>query len=242
MINVSSHALGAWVPPGESARPIYSAITGKVVAQSGGGALNFAEMLEYGKSVGGPNLRKMGFHDRAYMLKNIAIYLNERRKELYELSYETGATLADHRFDIDGGIGTLFVFSSKGRREMPDGNVYLDGNLERLGAEGNFLGQHVAVPVAGVAVHINAFNFPVWGMLEKLAPTLLAGVPAIVKPATSTSYVTEHAVRLMLESGLLPEGAVQFVAGGTGDLLDRLGPQDVVRRHRRLPPFAAQHP
>ncbi|MGR3364713.1 MAG: phenylacetic acid degradation bifunctional protein PaaZ, partial [Maritimibacter harenae] len=131
-------------------------------------------------------------------------------------------------FDIDGGIGTLFVFASKGRREMPDGHVYLDGDVEQFSRHGTFKGQHICTPMQGVAIHINAYNFPVWGMLEKLAPTLLAGMPAIVKPATATSYVTELCVRLMLESGLLPEGAVQFVAGGTGDMLDRLTCQDVV--------------
>jgi len=228
LMNVHSYAAGAWIAPGDSARPIYSAVTGKVIAEAGGSPLDIAGMLDFAKLKGGPALRAMGFHDRAAMLKQLALHLNERREALYEISYDTGATLGDHKFDIDGGIGTLFVFSSKGRREMPDGNVYLDGNLERFGREGSFLGQHVAVPLHGVAVHINAFNFPVWGMLEKLAPTLLAGVPAIVKPATATSYVTELAVKMMLESGLLPEGALQFIAGGTGDLLDRLGPQDVV--------------
>ncbi len=227
-MKVHSFAAGAWIAPGEGARPIHSAISGKVIAEAGGSALDFGQMLDFAKSKGGPALRAMGFHDRAAMLKQLALYLNERRDALYEISYDTGATLGDHRFDIDGGIGTLFVYSSKGRREMPDGNVYLDGGLERFGREGSFLGQHVAVPLQGVAVHINAFNFPVWGMLEKLSPCLLAGVPAIVKPATATSYVTEAAVRMILESGLLPEGAVQFIAGSTGDLLDRLGPQDVV--------------
>ncbi|GGD47079.1 phenylacetic acid degradation bifunctional protein PaaZ [Sinisalibacter lacisalsi] len=227
-LKVHSYAAGDWIAPGSAARPIHSAVSGKVIAESGGGALDFARMLDFAKSKGGPALRAMGFHERATMLKQLALYLNERREALYEISYDTGATLGDHKFDIDGGIGTLFVFSSKGRREMPDGNVYLDGDLERFGKTGSFMGQHVAVPLHGVAVHINAFNFPVWGMLEKLAPTLLAGVPAIVKPATATAYVTELAVRMMLESGLLPEGALQFIAGDTGDLLDRLGGQDVV--------------
>ncbi|RME15567.1 MAG: aldehyde dehydrogenase family protein, partial [Alphaproteobacteria bacterium] len=228
VLKVASFAAGAWVPAGEGARPIRSAITGKVIAEAGGAALDFGKMLEYGKSVGGPALRAMGFRERAAMLKELALYLNERRQALYDISYDTGATLGDHRFDIDGGIGTLFVYASKGRREMPDGQVYLDGGLERLGREGHFMGQHVAVPLHGVAVHINAFNFPVWGMLEKLAPTLLAGMPAIVKPATATCYVTERAVRMIVESGILPEGAVQFIAGGTGNLLDLLGGQDVV--------------
>ncbi|GKY87209.1 phenylacetic acid degradation bifunctional protein PaaZ [Sinisalibacter aestuarii] len=225
---VASFAAGEWIAPGSGARPIYSAISGKVIAEAGGGALDFAQMLDFGKSTGGPALRAMGFHERAAMLKALALYLQERREALYDISYDTGATLGDHKFDIDGGIGTLFVFSSKGRREMPDGQIYLDGGLERFGRAGSFMGQHVAVPLQGIAVHINAFNFPLWGMLEKLAPTLLAGVPAIVKPATATSYVTELAVRMILESGILPDGALQFIAGGTGDLLDRLGGQDVV--------------
>src|SRR5690606_1522062 len=138
------------------------------------------------------------------------------------------ATKADSMIDIDGGIGTLFAYSSKGRRELPDDTVYVEGALEQLSRGGNFLGQHVATSLQGVAVHINAFNFPVWGMLEKLAPTLLAGVPAIVKPASATAWLAEAAFRMIVESGLLPEGAVQFVAGGLGDLLDRLSGQDVV--------------
>lgn len=228
VLKVASFAAGDWLEPGAGARPILSAITGKVIAEAGDGALDYGKMLDFGKSVGGPALRAMTFHQRAAMLKALALYLNARREALYELSYDTGATLADHRFDIDGGIGTLFVFASKGRREMPDGQVYLDGGLEQFGKTGSFMGQHVAVPLDGIAVHINAFNFPLWGMLEKLAPTLLAGVPAIVKPATATSYVTEAAVRMIIESGILPAGALQFIAGGTGDLLDRLGGQDVV--------------
>jgi oxepin-CoA hydrolase/3-oxo-5,6-dehydrosuberyl-CoA semialdehyde dehydrogenase len=170
----------------------------------------------------------MTFHERAKMLKALGQYLTEHKQKLYDISFSTGATQGDHGFDIDGGIGTLFVFASKGRREMPDGHVYLDGDVEQFSRHGTFKGQHICTPMQGVAIHINAYNFPVWGMLEKLAPTLLAGMPAIVKPATATSYVTELCVRLMLESGLLPEGALQFVAGGTGDMLDRLTCQDVV--------------
>ena len=155
----------------------------------------------------------MTFHDRARMLKALAQYLSARKNELYELSYLTGATKSDSWIDIDGGIGTTFVFASKGRREMPDAHVYLDGDVEMLSRHGSFVGQHVCTPLQGVAVHINAFNFPVWGMLEKLAPTLLAGMPAIVKPATVTGYLTEAAFRMIIESGLLPDGAVQLVSG-----------------------------
>lgn len=225
---VSSFAAGRWIAPDANAREIESAITGEIIARAGNAALDVQGMLDHARAVGGPNLRRLTFHDRARMLKALALHLQEHKQRLYDLSYDTGATLSDHRFDIDGGIGTTFVYASKGRREMPDGHVYIDGAVERLSREGTFLGQHVCTPLLGVAVHINAYNFPVWGMLEKLAPTLLAGVPAIVKPATATCYVTEACVRLILEAGILPEGAVQFVAGGLGDMLDRLTCQDAV--------------
>jgi len=224
---IRSFASGAWVDPVEP-RPIMSAVTGEVIAEAGSGAVDFAAMLDHARTVGGPALRAMTFHDRAHRLKALAQYLNERRDGLYALSFMTGATKPDSLIDIDGGIATLFVYSSKGRREMPDAHVYVDGNIEQLSRSGAFLGQHICTPLQGVAVHINAFNFPVWGMLEKLAPTLLAGVPAIVKPATATSYLTETCFRLMIDSGIFPDGAIQLVAGGTGDLLDRLDCQDVV--------------
>lgn len=228
MLDVQSFAAGQWINPGAGARNIASAITGEVIAQAGNDALGVQQMLSYARDVGGPALRKLTFHDRARMLKALALYLMERKQALYELSYDTGATLSDHKIDVDGGIGTMMVFASKGRREMPDGHVYLDGAPEQLGRTGQFMGRHICTPLQGVAVHINAFNFPVWGMLEKLAPTLLAGVPAIVKPATATCYVTEACVRMMLESGLLPEGALQLVSGGLGDMLDHLECQDAV--------------
>ena len=199
-----------------------------MIAQAGNDALDAGAMLGFAREHGGPALRAMTFHDRARMLKALALHLMEHKQALYDLSYDTGATLSDHKIDVDGGIGTMLVFASKGRREMPDAHVYLDGAPEQLGREGQFMGRHICTPLQGVAVHINAFNFPVWGMLEKLAPTLLAGVPAIVKPATATCYVTEHCVRLMLDSGLLPKGALQFVSGGLGDMLDLLGCQDAV--------------
>lgn len=225
---IHSFAAGEWVAPGKGARPIASAITGEIIAEAGNDALDVQAMLEHARNTGGPALRAMSFHDRARMLKALALHLSEHKQALYDISFDTGATQADHLIDIDGGIGTMFVFASKGRREMPDGHVYLDGEVEQLSRGGSFLGRHVCTPLHGVAVHINAFNFPVWGMLEKLAPTLLAGVPAIVKPATASCYVTEAAVRLMLESGILPEGALQLVSGGLGDMLERLGCQDVV--------------
>lgn len=226
-LNVHSFAAGQWVSPDASARSIENAVTGEVIAQAGS-ILDATAMLEYARSMGGPALRAMNFHDRARMLKALAAHLGNYKKALYDLSFATGATQSDHLIDIDGGIGTMFVFASKGRREMPDGHIYVDGEVEQLSRNGTFLGQHVCTPLQGVAVHINAFNFPVWGMLEKLAPTLLAGVPAIVKPATATCYVTELAIKIMLDSGILPAGALQLVSGGLGDMLDHLGHQDVV--------------
>ena len=228
MFKVESFAAGAWVGPGSNATPLHNAFNGALIGHAGGASLDVEAMRHYAKSVGGPALRAMTFHDRARMLKALAQYLNERKADLYTLSYLTGATKSDSWIDIDGGIGTVFVFASKGRREMPDARIYLDGDIEALSRQGSFVGQHVCTPLKGVAIHINAFNFPVWGMLEKLAPTLLAGVPAIIKPATSTGYLAEAAFRMMLESGLLPDGAVQFISGGTGDLLSRLDAQDVV--------------
>ncbi len=228
VLDIKSYACGEWIAPGAGARTIADAVTGEPFATAGNAALDVAEMRAFARATGGPALRAMGFHDRAKMLKTLATHLNTVKEELYQLSYRTGATLADSKIDIDGGIGTMFVFASKGRREMPDGQVYLDGDVEQLSRSGSFLGQHIYTPLHGVAVHINAFNFPVWGMLEKLAPTLLAGVPAIVKPATDTCYVTEACVRAMIDSGILPAGAVQLITGGTGNLLDLLDCQDVV--------------
>jgi oxepin-CoA hydrolase/3-oxo-5,6-dehydrosuberyl-CoA semialdehyde dehydrogenase len=226
--NVQSFVAGDWLAPDSSARDIRDAVTGEVIARAGRAQVDAGSMIDHALSVGAPALRAMPFHDRARMLKALALYLQEHKQVLYDLSFSTGATQKDHLIDVDGGIGTMLVFAAKGRREMPDGHVYLDGAVEQLSRGGSFVGRHVCTPLQGVAVHINAFNFPVWGMLEKLAPTLLAGVPAIVKPATTTCYVTEACVRLMLESGILPNGTIQLVTGGLGDLLDHLGPQDVV--------------
>ena len=228
MQRVESFAKGAWVPAGSGARPIADAATGAVIAEAGNDALDVAGMIAFAREVGGPALRALDFHDRARMLKALALHLNERKEALYDISYSTGATKADHGFDIDGGIGTLFVFASKGRRELPQGQVLVDGAWEPLGKSGTFGGQHIYRSRRGVALHVNAFNFPVWGMLEKIAPALLAGMPSIVKPATATAHVTELAVRLMLEAGVLPEGALQLIAGGVGDALDHLGAQDCV--------------
>lgn len=226
--DIKSFAAGQWVASDTAAKEIFSAVSGQLIARAGNGSLDVELMLDHARSEGGPSLRAMTFHERAKMIKALALYLGEHKQKLYDISFSTGATQKDHLIDIDGGIGTMFVFASKGRREMPNAQVYLDGDVEQLSRNGTFLGQHICTSLQGVAVHINAFNFPVWGMLEKLAPTLLAGVPAIVKPATSSCYVTELAVQIMLESGLLPQGALQLVSGGLGDMLDRLTSQDVV--------------
>jgi len=228
LLNVNSFIAGKWVVAGDGAREIENAVTGEIMARAGNSALDTEALLAHAREVGGPALRAMSFHDRARMIKALALHLNENKQALYDLSFASGGTQSDHVIDIDGGIGTLFVFASKGRRELPDSHVFLDGEIEVLSKGGDFLGQHICTSLQGVAVHINAFNFPVWGMLEKLAPTLLAGVPAIVKPATATCYITELAVKLMIDSGHLPEGALQLVTGGLGNTLDRLTCQDVV--------------
>ena len=217
-----------WIPGEGNLAELASAIDGAPVALAGSGGLDFDAMLAHAREVGGPALRRMTFHDRARMLKGLGLAIMARKEELYALNYLTGATRKDGWIDIEGGAGTLFSFSSKGRRELPDAHVLMDGPLEPLSKSGTFVGQHIYTPLQGAAVHINAFNFPVWGMLEKLAPTLLAGVPAIVKPASATSYLTEAAFRVMIESGLLPPGAVQLIVGGVGDLFDHLTGQDVV--------------
>ena len=228
MLRPASYANARWIEPGAASRAIHGPVTGIKIAEAGGAPLDVQAMLDWARDTGGPALRAMTFHERAKMLKALALYISERKEELYALNPLTGATRCDGAVDIDGGIGTMLVIASKGRREMPDGHVYVDGGIEGLSRDGSFIGQHICLPLQGVAVHINAFNFPVWGMLEKLAPTLLAGMPAIVKPATQTCYLTEACFRMIIESGLLPEGAVQLVIGGVGDMLDRLGPQDVV--------------
>jgi len=217
-----------WVEGDGDGTTLVSAVDGAAIARITSQGIDFAAMLGHARGVGGPGLRRLTFHQRGDMLKALAKYLNEHKREFYALSTQTGATKADSWIDIDGGISTLFVFSSKGRREMPNDVVYLDGPPEVLGRNGTFAGQHIFTPKLGAAVHINAFNFPCWGMLEKLAPTLLAGVPAIVKPASSTAYLTELMVRRIIESGILPEGSLQLVCGSVGDLFDHLTCQDTV--------------
>ncbi len=227
-MKLRSYAQGEWFTSKSDGADVRDASTGEIIGQVSSEGLNFKEMLEYGRDVGGPVLRKMTFHERAIMLKDVGVALSKFKDELYKVSYETGATKGDTWIDVDGGISTFFVYSSKGRRELPNQPWYIDGDVEQLSRNGTFIGQHIMVPRRGVALHINAFNFPVWGMMEKLAPTLLAGMPAIIKPASSTARLTELAVAYMIDSGVLPAGALQLICGRTGDIFDHLTCQDIV--------------
>ena len=228
MTKIESYVRGEWVAGTGNGRTVYSAIDGSEIGLVTSNGIDFKEVLAYGRRFGGPALRKLTFHERAMMLKQMAVYLNERRKELYPISSLTGATKGDSWVDIDGGIGTFFVYSGKGRRDFPNETFHVDGPMEHLSKNGTFVGRHICVPLEGVATHINAFNFPCWGMLEKLAPTFLAGMPAIIKPATPSCYLTQAMVKMMIESKILPDGALQLICGSTGDLLDHVTEQDVV--------------
>ncbi|MBY8863779.1 phenylacetic acid degradation bifunctional protein PaaZ [Nocardia sp. CA2R105] len=223
-----SYAGGHWYTAPDEGTSLHSAVDGSVVARISSTGLDTAHMVDYGRTVAGPALAQLTFHERAAALKALGAYLLERKDEFYALSSATGATTRDSAIDIDGGIGTLLSYASKARRELPNHTVYLDGAVEQLGKKGTFVGQHIFTSRRGVAVQINAFNFPVWGFLEKLAPTFIAGVPSIVKPASQTAYLTELVVRRIIESGLLPEGALQLVCGSVGSLLEHLSGQDSV--------------
>ena len=218
---------GRWLGA-EPAALLHSAIDGSAVAHTHAERPDFAEAVDHAHRVGVPALLALDFQQRAARLRALAAYLAERKETLYALSRHTGATRADGWIDIEGGTGTLFAYAGFGAGELPSGNVVHEGPVLPLGKQGGFAGTHILVPRRGVAVHINAFNFPVWGLLEKFAPSFLAGMPCIAKPATATSYLTEALVRLMHDSGLLPAGSLQLVIGGTGDLLDRLTESDVV--------------
>jgi oxepin-CoA hydrolase/3-oxo-5,6-dehydrosuberyl-CoA semialdehyde dehydrogenase len=227
---LQSYVQGAWWSPAEgvAGAEVLDASTGEVVARVSSEGLDLGAALEYARTVGQRSLGALTFHQRAVLLKQLALALTERKEELYELSYKTGATKTDSWVDIDGGIGVLFTYSGKGRRELPNARVQLDGPLEALSKDGSFLGRHIRTTLPGVAVQINAFNFPVWGALEKLAPAFLAGMPSVIKPATPGAYVAEHMVRIMVESGLLPEGSVQLVSGSIRDVLDHARLGDIV--------------
>lgn len=227
-MKLASFVRGQWMETGPDAVEIRSAVTGDVVAQAVSGGLDMREVLAYARNTGGPALRRLTFHQRADLLKKLAQYLTERKEQLYKLSFQTGATRTDSMIDVDGGIGTLFVYAGKGRRELPNSTFLIDGAPEQLGKAGTFAGQHIVTSLHGVAVHINAFNFPCWGLLEKMAPALLAGMPVVTKPATITSYVAHALAQMIAESKILPDGAFQFIVGPTGDLFDHLTCQDVV--------------
>jgi oxepin-CoA hydrolase/3-oxo-5,6-dehydrosuberyl-CoA semialdehyde dehydrogenase len=225
---LESYAAGRWYAASTEGHPLLDAATGEEVARISSAGLDLGAMAHHARTVGGPAIRELTFHERALLLKELATHLTGLKDEFYELSLATGATRRDSMIDIDGGFGTVFSYSSKGRRELPNAHVACDGDLEQLGRTGIFLGQHVWTSRPGVAVQINAFNFPVWGMLEKLAPAFIAGLPSIVKPASQTAYLTELVVRRIVESGILPEGSLQLLSGSAGDLLDHLGVQDSV--------------
>ncbi len=212
----------------ESLTPLYSALDSTVIYHTHAEKIDFDEALTFARKTGIKTLMRQTFQERAATLKALALYLMERKEELYEISYQTGATRQDSWVDVEGGIGTLFAYASMGSRELPSSNVLHEGPAIALGKRGGFAGTHILVPRGGVAVHINAFNFPVWGLLEKFAPSFLAAMPCIAKPATATSYLTHAAVKMMVDSNLLPGGALQLVIGSTGDLLDRLGGFDAV--------------
>ncbi len=224
---LQSYIAGRWVGE-EAGAELASAIDGRTISHAHADTVDFAEALDHARRVGARSLLALDFQQRAARLKAIAAYLNERKEALYTISRHTGATRGDGWVDIEGGTGTLYAYASMGSHELPSGNLVHEGPALTLGKKGQFAGTHILVPRGGLAVHINAFNFPVWGLLEKFAPSFLAGMPCIAKPATSTSYLTEAMVRLVVESGLVPDGALQLVIGSTGDLLDRLDGADMV--------------
>lgn len=224
---IQSYIGGRW-QGAEAATALRSAIDGKTISHTHAESIDFAEAVEHARRKGLPALMALDFQERALRLKALAKYLMEHKEQLYSVSAHTGATKVDSWIDIDGGAGTLFAYASIGSNELPSGNLVHEGPAFPLGKKGGFSGTHVLVPRGGLAVHINAFNFPIWGLLEKFAPSFLAGMPCIGKPASATSYLTEAAMRLIVQSNILPEGSLQLVIGGTGDLLNRLNGADVV--------------
>jgi oxepin-CoA hydrolase/3-oxo-5,6-dehydrosuberyl-CoA semialdehyde dehydrogenase len=227
-VGIKSYVMGSWVEGSGEKILLRSAVDGTTVAEVSGLGIDVAGALDYARTKVGPKLRALSFHQRAMMLKELAKHLSDRKQGLYDLSTFTGATKSDSLLDIDGGLGTLYAYSSKARKELPNQSWHLDGDTEILSRNGSFVGRHIMLPLQGVAIHINAFNFPVWAMLEKFAPAFLAGVPSIVKPATVTAYVAFAMAREIVNSGIIPEGSFQFVAGHGSDLLGTVTCQDVV--------------
>jgi oxepin-CoA hydrolase/3-oxo-5,6-dehydrosuberyl-CoA semialdehyde dehydrogenase len=227
MSKLSNYVTGKWITGDGEGQPLYNAVTGELIGYASTKGLDFKAILDYARRTGNPALRKLTFHERGRMLRALALHLRNHLEKFYAISYQTGATRADSWVDIEGGIGNLFSYASL-RRKFPNEPFCTDGDPVALGKGGTFMGHHLLVPKEGVAIHINAFNFPVWGMLEKIAVNLLAGVPAVVKPATITSYLTEAVVKEIIASGILPEGALQLICGSAGDMLDHVTAQDVV--------------
>lgn len=227
MNSIKNYVLGSWVAGEGVETTVYDAITGEVIGEASSKGLDFATILQYGRTTGGKVLRKMTFQERGRMLKELAMYLMKRKESYYEISYKTGATRVDSWIDIEGGIGNLFANASL-RKQFPDLPYYVDGDYAPLSKGGSFIGHHIMVPKQGVAVHINAFNFPVWGMLEKIAVNLLAGVPAVVKPSSVTGFLTEAVVKDIIASNILPEGSLQLISGSARELIDTITNQDVV--------------
>lgn len=227
MKQLQNYYCGKWVAGTENGQVLYNAINGSEIATASSKGLDFGMMLDYGRTTGGKALRKMTFHERGRMLKALALHLMEKKEEFYKISWATGATRIDSWIDIEGGIGNLFANSSL-RRQFPNETFCLEGDPVSLGKNGTFMGHHICVPKEGVAIHINAFNFPVWGMLEKIAVNLMAGVPAVVKPATVTCFLTEAVVREIVASKILPEGSLQLICGSANGILDHVISQDVV--------------
>lgn len=227
MNKLQNYAAGQWVAGADNGQDLYNAITGEVVATASSKGLDFARMCDYARTVGGPKLRKMTFQERGLMLKALALHLQSKKEDFYKVSWATGATRADSWVDIEGGIGNLFTYASL-RRQFPDETFCYDGDVAKLSKGNTFIGHHICVPKEGVAIHINAFNFPVWGMLEKVAVNWLAGVPAIVKPAALTSFLTEAVVKEIIASNILPEGALQLICGSANGILDHVESQDIV--------------
>jgi oxepin-CoA hydrolase/3-oxo-5,6-dehydrosuberyl-CoA semialdehyde dehydrogenase len=225
---LESFVMNRWVAGSGAGQELLDAVYGRPVTRISSEGLDFAEIVRYGRNVGGPRLRRLTFHQRARMLKAVAALLMERKEDFYALSTRTGATRRDGWIDIEGGIGTLFSYASLARRELPDEHFWLEDEVQSLSKGGGFVARHVLTSREGVAVHINAYNFPVWGMLEKIAPNLIAGMPAVVKPAPQTVYLAQAVVRVIADSGILPEGALQLICGEPGDLLDQLREQDMV--------------
>ncbi len=227
-MKIKSYVNGEWISGEAATQPLLNAVNDEVVAEVNSMTSGFESLLDYGRTKAGPILRALTIHERAEQIKALAKYLLDRKQKFYDISYLTGATKADSWVDIEGGIGTMFSYSGIARRELNNDPFIVEGGSEKLSTEGSFIGQHILTAKEGVSVHINAFNFPVWGMLEKITPSLIAGVPVVVKPATVTCYLTEAVVRAIIESNILPEGSLQLISGSVGDLLDHLNEQDVV--------------